>query len=74
MSYVNEKSVLAIGILFPVLGLVAVALRFAVRYQRKVSFGVDDWLCLPAVVSAILPSDDLGLMALKRLWWSAPAL
>ncbi|KAI9792921.1 MAG: hypothetical protein M1816_001243 [Peltula sp. TS41687] len=53
MSYVNEKSVLAIGIIFPVLGLVAVALRFAVRSQRKVSFGVDDWLCLPAVALVV---------------------
>lgn len=51
MAYVNEGSVLAIAILFIVLGTVAVAARFSVRTKRDAALGIDDWLCLPALVS-----------------------
>lgn len=50
MSYINGKSVIAIGVLFPLLGTVAVTARFYVKRNRKISLGVDDWLCLPALV------------------------
>ena len=53
MSYINGRSVIAIGILFPTLGAAAVTARFYVRRNRKVSLGVDDWLCLPALVGYI---------------------
>ena len=53
MSYINGRSVIAIGILFPTLGAVAVTARFYVKRNRKVSLGVDDWLCLPALVGYI---------------------
>lgn len=49
MSYINGKSVIAIGVLFPALGAAAVTARFYVRRNRKISLGVDDWLCLPAL-------------------------
>ena len=51
MTYVSEGSVLAIGILFIALGTIAVAARFSVRTKRNAALGIDDWLCLPALVS-----------------------
>ena len=77
MTYVNPKSVIAIGVLFPVLGAVAVALRFAVRLRRKNGLGIDDWLCLPALV--IMSSDsntpvaaDINLLdSVMCMWRSA---
>ena len=50
MTYVNPGSVIACGILFPILGAIAVALRFRIRHLRKLALGADDWLCLPALV------------------------
>ena len=50
MTYVNPKSVIACGILFPILGAITVALRFRIRHTRKLVLGGDDWLCLPALV------------------------
>ena len=51
MSYVNEDSVLAIGIVFIILGTIAVAARFCVRAKGTTALGIDDWLSLPALVS-----------------------
>lgn len=50
MTYVNGGSVLAVAILFIVLGITAVIARFNVRRQKS-GLGIDDWLCLPALVS-----------------------
>lgn len=50
MTYVNGGSVLAVGILLINLGVVAVSARFYVRRQKRLSMGLDDWLCLPALV------------------------
>ena len=50
MTYVNGGSVLAVAILFIVLGIAAVIARFSVRRQKS-GLGIDDWLCLPALVS-----------------------
>ena len=50
MTYVNGGSVLAIAILFIVLSITAVIARFNVRRQKS-GLGIDDWLCLPALVS-----------------------
>ena len=52
MTYVNPRSVTACGILFPILGTIAVILRFKTRYRRKAELKVDDWLCIPALVSS----------------------
>ena len=49
MTYVNGGSVLAVAILFIVLGIAAVVARFKVRRQKS-GLGIDDWLCLPALV------------------------
>ena len=51
MTYVSEGSVLAIGILFIVLGTTAFIARFSARAKGKIALGIDDWLCLPALVS-----------------------
>ena len=53
MTYVNPRSVIACGVLFPILGAIAVALRFKMRHARKTDLGADDWLCLPALVGGI---------------------
>ena len=50
MTYVNEASVEATSVIFIVLGIVAVSLRFFVRRDRKVALGADDWLILVALV------------------------
>lgn len=51
MTYVNGGSVLAIAILFIVLGVAAVIARFSIR-RKKSGLGIDDWLCLPALVGS----------------------
>ena len=54
MTYVNERSVLAVGILFIFLGVLVVLARFHVR-RKKAGLGLDDWLCLPALVRPVVP-------------------
>lgn len=49
MTYINKRSILAVGILFIILGILAVLARFHVR--KKIGLGFDDWLCIPALVS-----------------------
>ena len=49
MTYVNGGSVFAVSILFIVLGIAAVIARFHVR-RGKSALGIDDWLCIPALV------------------------
>ena len=51
MTYVNEQSVLAVGIIFTILSVAVVCTRFYVRRQKKSGLGIDDWLCIPALVS-----------------------
>ena len=50
MTYVNEASVIATSVIFIVLGVVAVSLRFLIRRNRKVTLGADDWLIVVALV------------------------
>ncbi|KAL8760592.1 MAG: hypothetical protein Q9184_003224 [Pyrenodesmia sp. 2 TL-2023] len=50
MTYINPQSVIAIGIIFPIAGALAVLTRFHARRAKKTSFGLDDWLCLPALI------------------------
>jgi len=42
------SSLIATGILFPLLGMVAVGLRFVVRLRSKAFLGGDDWTILAA--------------------------
>ena len=51
MTYVNPTGVITCGVLFPILGAIAVALRFMLRLKRKNGLRADDWICLPALVS-----------------------
>lgn len=51
MTYVNGGSVIAVAILFIVLGISAVIARFNIRRQKS-GLGIDDWLCLPALVNS----------------------
>lgn len=53
MTYVNPQSVLAVGILFIILGTSAVGLRLWLRTHQPLGLGIDDWLCLPAIVHAM---------------------
>lgn len=60
MTYVNPKSVIACGILFPILGAITVALRFRIRHKRKLVLGGDDWLCLPALVGDTIAATPIA--------------
>ena len=51
MTYVNPAGVITCGVLFPILGAVAVAVRFILRRKRRNDLRADDWICLPALVS-----------------------
>ena len=63
MSYINGGSVIAIGVLFPILGTAVVAARFYIRRSRKLQLGLDDWLCLPALVCSLLLENLFDLLA-----------
>ena len=49
MTYVNEGSVLGIGVLFAVLGTLAISARFYVQGRSR-RLAVDDWIALGAWV------------------------
>ncbi|KAF2237620.1 hypothetical protein EV356DRAFT_510581 [Viridothelium virens] len=67
--YVNPASVLAVGILFIILSISAVGARFAIRY-KKTGFGIDDYLCLPAMVSIFDVDDyELELIVVDSRHW-----
>ena len=53
MTYINVGSVVAIGVLFPVLAVFAVAGRFYSRILRHNGIGLDDWICLPALTFTV---------------------
>ena len=50
-AYVTPGSMIAVAILFSILAIVSVLLRFYMRRTQNVSLGADDWLILPAMVS-----------------------
>lgn len=56
--YVNPHSFIAIGVIFPVLGILAVAGRFAARYRYRLDVKADDWTCIPALVSVSETQDS----------------
>ena len=50
MVLASKKGTYAICIVFPVLGLLAIVLRFLVRRARNGPWKIDDYLCIPAWV------------------------
>ena len=42
MTYVNERSVIATAVIFIILGILAVALRFKARRDKNLELGLDD--------------------------------
>lgn len=74
MTYVNGKSVIAIGVILPVLGIASILSRFRARVARKAAVGLDDWLCLAALVSPgswlrmISIDKETGIGFGDRLW------
>ena len=50
----NPNYMLAAGATFIALCIIIVALRFFTRSLQKARIGIDDWLVLPALVSAFL--------------------
>lgn len=58
-----RSCVIATSVIFIVLGIVAVFLRWFVRRDRKVGLGADDWLIVVALVwnlaGAFYKSDNL---------------
>ncbi|MCJ1308350.1 hypothetical protein MMC25_002003 [Agyrium rufum] len=49
-TYATPAAVIVISVLFPVLGIIAVSLRFHARSKLKTRFGIDDWLTIPALL------------------------
>lgn len=43
MSYVTPKSMMAVGAVFPSLGIIVVVLRFQARQMQKARLSTDDW-------------------------------
>lgn len=52
-NYVTSSTTLGTGYAFIFLGIITVAIRFAVRKWKRVSIGPDDWLSLAALVFVI---------------------
>ena len=71
MTYINEASVIATSVIFIVLGIVAVSLRWFVRRDRKVGLGADDRLIVVALVWNLAgaftnrTNSDIGFWALR---------
>ena len=74
MTYVIPAGVITCGVLFPILGAIAVALRFMLRRKRKNDPRADDWICLPALsvyyydVAAVLSTSADGDFSNVLLW------
>ena len=54
MTLVNAHSTYAVGILFPVVGFICVALRFYVRKVKSIRLGPDDYASFLGLVSISL--------------------
>ncbi|PCG89963.1 Hypothetical protein PENO1_101630 [Penicillium occitanis (nom. inval.)] len=52
-TYATPAAVIVISILFPVLGIIVVSLRFYTRGRAKIRPWVDDWLTIPALLLEI---------------------
>lgn len=43
MNYCTPQSMFVLGTVFPLLGIIIVALRFRARQLQKAKLGMDDW-------------------------------
>jgi len=50
IAFADAGQIMAAGIVLPLVGMSVVALRFWLRYAQKLSFGMDDWSILGALV------------------------
>jgi hypothetical protein len=50
IRYATPGEIVAAAVVLPLLGIIALALRFFARFQRKNGLGIDDWLLVPAAV------------------------
>lgn len=48
MGYANPTAIVVVSVLFPLIGAVAVALRFYTRHYMRAKPTLDDWLIVPA--------------------------
>ena len=51
IAFADAGQIMAAGIVLPLVGMSVVALRFWLRYNQKLSIGMDDWSILGALVS-----------------------
>jgi len=49
-TYATPAAVIVISVLFPILGLIAVSLRFYTRTKANIRLWIDDWLIVPALM------------------------
>ncbi len=61
MSYADKGALEATAVIFAVLPVVAVGLRFYARSISNAKLGIDDWLMIPAMV---------GFIHVRRSWLS----
>ncbi|CAG8950862.1 hypothetical protein HYFRA_00003079 [Hymenoscyphus fraxineus] len=54
VPYATPGHLLAAGIVFPIVGILTVVLRFYVRVEKRQKMGWDDWFIIPALVRHVL--------------------
>lgn len=50
IGYATTGDIITASTVLPILSIIAVALRFYVRFTRKNELGADDWLTIPGLV------------------------
>ena len=53
LKYARPGEIIAAAVVLPLLGILALALRFFARFRRKNELGIDDWLLVPATVCSV---------------------
>lgn len=53
MSYAGKGALEAVAVVFAILPMVAVGLRFYARSLSNAKLGIDDWLMIPALVGEV---------------------
>ena len=53
MSYAGKGALEAVAVVFAILPMVAVGLRFYARSISNANLGIDDWLMIPALVGQL---------------------
>jgi len=67
-TYATPAAVVVISLLFPILGTIAVSLRFYTRTKAKIGIRIDDWLILPALVRTPFQA----LLSLRLIFFLVP--